>query len=251
MNITTVFFIPQDLYLKPIGRVTVTVQLPQLRANNKTISNWEVMEKVRQMIAPDIFITLKVIQSSLEFIRFEGETENKGILPVIIQRLDGKTIKLSGFPDFLKVKSTEAKLGFPSRHNWDSYFRDAKHMNEMKHGERPDTIHLKDLPSHWFANKKNRDNDKPSEYILRKVFETFGEVRNVDIPMLDPYRKEMTETGGNIQTFNFGQDLLFEAYVQFEVYINFVKAMSALRGMKLLYKTDSKAFAANIKVSVL
>ena len=30
--------------------------------------------------------------------------------------------------------------------------------------------------------------DKPSEYVLKKVFETFGEVRCVDIPMLDPYR---------------------------------------------------------------
>jgi len=30
--------------------------------------------------------------------------------------------------------------------------------------------------------------DKPSEYVLKKVFGTFGEIRAVDIPMLDPYR---------------------------------------------------------------
>ena len=224
-----------------------------MKVPNKTISNWEVMEKLRQMIKPDTFIILKVLQSTLEFIRFEGETENKGIIPVIIQRLDAKTIKLSGFPDVLKVRSAEAKLGFPSRHDWDSYFRDAKNMNEMKPGERPDTVHIKDLPSNWFANKKahskhKTDSDKPSEYILKKVFETFGEVRCVDIPMLDPYRKEMVTSGGAIQTFNFGQDLLFEAFVQYKEYIAFVKAMTALRGMKLLYKCEDKAFSANIKV---
>lgn len=51
-------------------------------------------------------------------------------------------IKLSGFSDLLKIRATEAKAPFPSRHDWDSYFRDAKHMNEMKPGERPDTVHF-------------------------------------------------------------------------------------------------------------
>ena len=247
--------------MKPIGKITVTVQLPQLKVpNNKTISNWEVMEKLRHMIKPDAFIILKVLQSTLEFIRFEGETENKGVVPVIIQRLDSKTIKLSGFPDVLKVRSAEAKLGFPSRHDWDSYFRDARNMNEMKPGERPDTIHIKDLPSNWFTNRKahgkhrkdtDQSNEMPSEYILKKVFETFGEVRCVDIPMLDPYRKEIQTSCGTIQTFTFGQDLLFEAFVQYKEYIAFVKAMSALRGMKLLYKCDeNKGFSANLRVTL-
>lgn len=51
-------------------------------------------------------------------------------------------IKLSGFSDLLKIRATEAKVQFPSRHDWDSFFRDAKHMNEMKPGERPDTVHF-------------------------------------------------------------------------------------------------------------
>ena len=51
-------------------------------------------------------------------------------------------IKLSGLSDLLKIRAIEAKIPFPSRHEWDSYFRDAKHMNEMKPGERPDTIYL-------------------------------------------------------------------------------------------------------------
>ena len=34
------------LYLKPIARLNVSVQLPQLKKSGAKISNWEVMEKV-------------------------------------------------------------------------------------------------------------------------------------------------------------------------------------------------------------
>ena len=61
------------------------------------------------------------------------------------------------------VRAAEAKVNFPTRHDWDSWFRDAKNMNEMKPGERPDTIHFKDFPSRWFANKKDKDKDAPSK----------------------------------------------------------------------------------------
>lgn len=244
-------FVPHGLYLKPIARLNVTVQLPQLKEPGKSISNWEVMEKLKKMIRPDTFIVLRIAKSTLEFIRFEGEIENKGKLVNVIGRLDCKTIKLSGFPDSLKVRAAEAKPNFPLRHDWESYFRDARHMNEMCPGERPDTVHVQDVPSRWFANRRNQDKDKPSEYVLKKVFETFGEIRCCDIPMLDPYRKEMSQKASgtnNIQTFTFGQDINFEAYIQYKEYISFVKAMSAIRGMKLLYKEDDKAWTAAIKV---
>ena len=94
---------------------------------------------------------------------------------------------------------------------------------------------------------------RPSEDVLRQVFGTFGEVRYVDIPMLDPYRKEimgLLTKPGTIQTFNYGQDIQFEAYVQYQEYISFVKAMDALRGMKLMFKEDEdKAYTACIKVT--
>ncbi len=248
---TVDLFEPQGLSLKPIAKVNVSVQLPQLKTPGKTISNWEVMEKLRHIVKPDQFIVLKVVKSTLEFIRFEGEMENKNLVKIFISRLDGKTMKLSGFPDVLKIRAAEAKVNFPSRHDWDSYFRDAKHMNEMKPGERPDTIHFKELPSRWFANKKEKDKDKPSEYMLRKVFENFGEIRCVDIPMLDPYRKEVAACAGVIQTFTFGQDLTFDAFVQYREYIGFVKAMNALRGQKLVYKgEDSKAHTACVRVCI-
>lgn len=68
-------------------------------------------------------------------------------------------------------------------------------MNEMKPGERPDTIYLRELPTRWFAAQySDKDSDKelkPNENVVRSVFRTFGEVRCIDIPMLDPYRKEV------------------------------------------------------------
>ncbi|KAJ8297779.1 hypothetical protein KUTeg_024310 [Tegillarca granosa] len=247
-------FKPQGLYLKPIARLNVSVQLPQLKQPGKTISNWEVMEKVKHMVKPHVFLSIKVVKSTLEFIRLEGEADNKVIIQNMIQRLEGKTIKLSGFPDTLKVKAAEAKVSFPTRHAWDSYFRDAKNMNEMKPGERPDTLHLKDLPTKWFSTRRSREMDEPSEQVLRRIFEGFGEVRCVDIPMLDPYRKEMAFGKKTIQTFTFGQQgLTFEAFVQYKEYIGFVKAMDALRGMKLLYipeEEGGKAYASPIKAAI-
>lgn len=72
-------------------------------------------------------------------------------------------------------------------------------------------------------------------------------MRNVDIPMLDPYREEMLDK--NFNTFSFGGHLNFEAYVQYQEYCGFTKAMDTLRGMKLMLKgDDDKAVACNIKV---
>ncbi|XP_026563241.1 A-kinase anchor protein 17A [Pseudonaja textilis] len=235
------------LYLKPITKMTISVALPQLKQPGKSISNWEVMERLKGMVHTHQFSTLRISKSTMDFIRFEGEVENKSLVKSFLACLDGKTIKLSGFSDILKVRAAEYKIDFPTRHDWDSFFRDAKDMNETLPGERPDTMHLEGLPCKWFA-LKDSGSEKPSEEALIKVFSKFGEIRNVDIPMLDPYREEMT--GRNFHTFSFGGHLNFEAYVQYEEYAGFIKAMNALRGMKLMYKgEDGKAVACNIKVS--
>jgi hypothetical protein len=47
------------------------------------------------------------------------------------------------------------------------------------------------LPTKWFINPHDKSGiakDKPSEYVLKKVFAMFGDIRTIDIPMLDPYR---------------------------------------------------------------
>ncbi|KFO22757.1 A-kinase anchor protein 17A [Fukomys damarensis] len=222
------------LYLKPITKMSISVALPQLKQPGKSISNWEVMERLKGMVHSHQFSTLRISKSTMDFIRFEGEVENRGLVKAFLACLDGKTIKLSGFSDILRVRAAEFKLDFPTRHDWDSFFRDAEDMNETLPGERPDTIHLEGLPC-------------KCEEVLVRVFRKFGEIRSVDIPMLDPYREEMT--GRNFHTFSFGGHLNFEAYVQYREYAGFIQAMSALRGMKLMYKgDDGKAVACNIKV---
>ncbi|KAM4730849.1 A-kinase anchor protein 17A [Anableps anableps] len=237
-----------NLYLKPIAKMTISVALPQLKLPGKSISNWEVMERVKAMVAPEQFSALRISKSTLDYIRFEGEVENKTVVKSLLTRLDGKTIKLSGFTDVLKVRAVENKVDFPTRHDWDSFFRDAKDMNETLPGERPDTIHLEGLPCRWFNQKDSQFPDRPSEGVLIAVFQAFGKVRHVDIPMLDPYREEMLDK--NFSTFSFGGHLNFEAYVQYQEYCGFTKAMDSLRGMKLMLKgDDGKAVACNIKVT--
>uniref|UniRef100_A0A8C6T1Q2 A kinase (PRKA) anchor protein 17A n=1 Tax=Neogobius melanostomus TaxID=47308 RepID=A0A8C6T1Q2_9GOBI len=237
-----------NLYLKPIAKMTVSVALPQLKLPGKSISNWEVMERVKSMVAPELFSVLRISKSTMDYIRFEGEVENKTVVKNLLSRLDGKTIKLSGFTDVLKVRAVENKVDCPTRHDWDSFFRDAKDMNETLPGERPDTIHLEGLPCRWFSQKDSQFPDRPSEEVLIVVFETFGKIRKVDIPMLDPYREEMMDK--NFSTFSFGGHLNFEAYIQFVEYGGFTKAMDTLRSMKLMLKgEDGKAVACNIKVT--
>lgn len=264
------------LYLKPITKVTISVALPPLRQPGKSISNWEVMERLKAMAAAQAraqFSALRIAKSTLDFIRFEAEVENRALVRPFLACLDGKTIKLSGFADALRVRAAEFRLDFPTRHDWDSFFRDASDMDEALPGERPDTIHLEGLPCRWFAPRSGAGaaaaaagapdaasgsasasasglaaSERPSEALLRQAFRTFGDIRHVDIPMLDPYREEMT--GRSFHTFSFGGHLNFEAYVQYREYAGFIRAMTALRGMKLMFKgDDGKAVACNIKVT--
>lgn len=205
------------------------------------------MEKLKQWIQPEEFISLKVSKSTLEFIRFDGEIESKHKLPTVLSRIDGKSFRISGFSEPLKIRAVEAKSDFPSKYDWDSFFRDHKDMNEMKAGERPDTVYLANLPCKWFSYGDG--DDKPSERLMKKMFEQFGEVARIDIPMLDPFRYQMNAHISGVKQFTFNQNVIFEAYIQFKEYFCFVKAMDAFRGMKLVYMDDDKkSYAASIKV---
>ena len=59
----------------------------------------------------------------------------------------------------------------------------------------------------------------------------------------------MKSSISGIQTFHYGQELVFDAFIQYKEYIGFVKAMNSLKGMKLLYKDryENDTFVANIK----
>lgn len=242
-------YLPQRLYLKSYAKLNISVQLPSHKVHGKTISNWELMEKLRKMIQPESFSLLKVSKHSSEVIRFDAEIENYSMLKMVIMRLDERVVKLNDYPEPLRVKVCEAKSDFPSRHAWDSFFRDASDMDEMKPGERPDTIHISNLPIRWFVHKNERDEDAmPSESLFKKVFEKFGRVRQVDIPIADPFRLQMKSAIRGIMYPTEDAAVYFEGYVQFNEYVGFVRCMDELRGKKLVRKQDDIAEWCSIRV---
>lgn len=155
---------------------------------------------------------VQVSKSTLEIIRLDAEIEDRTRLKPILSRLDGNSLKISGYNEVCRIRASEARDNFPKRHDWDSYFRDARNMDEKKPGERPDTIHISNLPIRWFCPRHQENDDvvKPSESIFKRIFEKFGSVRVVDIPICDPFRKDMKTHMSGMKTFSFDQELYFE-----------------------------------------
>lgn len=244
-------YLPQQLFLKPIAKIQISIHLPQYKIMGKTVSHWEIREKLKNIINPEEFTILKVTKTTREVIQFEAEVDHKNILNRTIEKLDKKMIKLSDINNLLQVRAAEAKSNFPTKHSWDSFFRDAKDMDEMKPGERPDTIHICNLPIRWFVIHHLQDeNDvKPSEKILYRIFEKFGKIRNVDIPICDPYRQKMKNYMTGIQNHSFEDKELFEGYIQFKDYIGFLKAMEELKGKKLVHKSNNNCYTIDITVN--
>ncbi|KAK4473022.1 hypothetical protein MN116_002729 [Schistosoma mekongi] len=200
-----------NLYLKPIARVCITVQIPLLHDTSgqlKSFTTWEIIEKIRQL-CPGILspsTVMKVVHTTLEFVRFAVDLENKIDVRRVVTSLESQFIKLSGFPQNLRVRASEAPYDCPRRHDWEAFFRDAQNMDETKSGERPDTLVLTGLPIRWFASASHNrprfsvssddtsssylsflvDDEKPNPLIVKEAFEVFGKVREIDIPMLDP-----------------------------------------------------------------
>lgn len=153
-------------------------------------------------------------------------------MTTVLSRLCDRRIKFPGISQLLTVRAIETRPDFPTRHDWDSYFRDSKDMNELKPGERPDTLHIENIPTEWLTEAGEK---YPSENNLKKIFNVFGEVARVDLPASDPSR--VNHLVG-----------ICDAYVQFRDYSAFAKAMEALKGNKLAYISETKALTANIKV---
>ena len=103
---------------------------------------------------------------------------------------------------------------------------------------------------------------------MRRVFELFGVVRRLEIPVLKQldsnksgFRKEKRDSHG-IGVFNFenfeaqcdAADVTtfktFEVYIQYETYLGFTVSMNALRGKRLYYKDiDGRTYINTFKVS--
>lgn len=239
-------YLSGGLWLVPSARVHAKVTLPE--NENVSVSGWEACEKLREAARPLAFAHLKLVSSNGRKLRFEGEAEDRRRVRPLVKKLDGATLKLQAFKRPLKVEAFEPENEFPVRHTWDSFFRDAPDMDEMKAGERPDTVHVAGLPVDWFKADEP-DGSGPSETLFRKAFERFGKIRRVDLPVCDPHRKQMKDHMTGITKFSFDSDLYFEGYVQFSEYVAFVRAMDAFRGMKLAKKTDSgEGTAVSVRV---
>lgn len=242
-------YIPQQLYLKPIARLNISLQLPSVKKMGQSISHWEVMDNIRHLVKPDEFTVLKVTKTTIEFVRFEAELETRAKLERAIEKLNNKLIKLKDFNDLLRLRAAEWKSDFPTRKVWDEFFQNAKEMDEMKPGERPDTVHIWNLPSKWFTPYHiSGDEIVPSEKIFFRVFEKFGSIRYVDIPICDPYRKKMKDHISGFKHSTPDKTDFFEGYVQFKDYIGFSKTMDTLHNMKLVYTDAEDPKEINIKV---
>ncbi|XP_060526906.1 A-kinase anchor protein 17A [Cylas formicarius] len=243
-------YLPQQLYLRPMAKLNISLQLPNVKKLGKSISHWEIMDKLRELIRPDEFTVLKVTKTTIEFVRFEAEVEKRAKLERVISKIDNKMIKLKDFRDLMRVRAAEYRSDFPNRKVWDAFFQDIRNMDEMKPGLRPDTVHISNLPTKWFI-KYHLSNDEdmtPSEKIFYRIFEKFGNIRNVDIPTCDPYRKKMKEQISGLKHSSFDKTDFFEGYVQFKDYIGFTKTMDFFRDKKLVRKEDEDFVEVEIKV---
>lgn len=239
----------QRLYLKPVAKLTISVMLPEHTGSTRAFSKWEVMDKLKTMVCPDQFTSVKVSKSTKGFIRFEGEAESKRLVCSLKEKLHGKMIKLNGCKDDLQVVAVESSPDFSTTQELEPILNDSKLLDKEfadQNEDSPDCMHLEGLPCKWFA-LRGSDSETPSEDVLRTAFESFGTIKNVDIPMLDPYREEVM--GGNVNNFTFRGLRTFDAYVQYQESAAFAKAMETLKGMKLMFKgDDGKSLACNIKV---
>ncbi|XP_003745609.1 A-kinase anchor protein 17A [Galendromus occidentalis] len=243
------------LYLKPICRSSITLLLPaSLAKQSISISNWDVQEKLHQVAKPVEFDSIKAVKTTLDTLKFEVELTNRKDLKRLIKQMTSVgSIKIQGWPEPARLQCCEAKIPHPVKHDWQSFFRDAKGLDEMKPGQRPDTLYVKGLPIRWFRDEETpTENPQPSLTKVHQVFKAFGDVRIVNIPMLDELNMESHEGGSAFGKMS-ASELVFDAYIQYREYVGFVKAMDSLRAQKLVYKpgdasSKDSMYSANIVV---
>jgi len=250
---------PLGLYLKPISRLHITVTLPQIKVEGLTVSNWALMEKVKQVASGVKFISMRVRLSTVDFVRFEAEMEHQSHIEKATAALDNQTIKIGGFTQPFKVKAKKASTDFPTKAQWEAHFMDNdEHYDETQPGERADTILFKEVPKRFFADEGTLT---PTEENIRLTFLTFGQIRAVDVPMLNPDFEEEASLSATalvaagkedkaVNAFSMtGTGLNFDFYVQYMDRIGFERAMDEFRDMKLMHVDDSgKAVAATLKI---
>lgn len=220
------------LYLKMEARINIEVRLPEIRNPGVSVSNWEIMEKLKHQSEPEEYVSLRVSLSSRELIRFEGEFDSVRALKKVVLMINGRTIKLKGFSDPLRIKAYISSEDHPVKQEWEDYFisKGIETFDEGKPGERPDTIQVKGLPVKWFVSKTS--DGKPCPKIITQAFQKFGQVRQVGF--YDPSGRSSSKDFSSFGPGSRSEVLNFEAYIQYEKYNAFCSAMDGLAGMKLM-----------------
>ena len=235
------FYQPTGLFLKPDAKISLEVKLPEIRGSG-SISNWEVMEKIKALSKPEEFQTLRVVNYTREKVQFEGEFDSLRAMRKVVLLLNHKSMKLSGFSELLKIKAKKLEPPYPTKSEWEDFFidRGTDTFDDGNPGERPDTLHISDLPVRWFSSSTS--DGHPCPRILTLAFQKFGKIRQVGIYETSGHQNDFSSFGPSKQ-------LYFDAYIQYEKYAAFCSAMNGLKGMKLIrLETGGREAVARLKV---
>lgn len=232
------------LYLKPKSKLIISIILPEETEQCKPISNRDILEELKNLVAPDHFSSLRVSKTSKEFIRIEGETDTKDLADRLLEKLNGQSLPISCLPKPLQMAVIRAPADVPVNDNTKKLLTEAEDLEDNAVNYTLSCIHLEGLPCKWFL-ALGLNTEKPSEVVVRSSFEKFGNIVNIDIPMLDPYR----EDGGGNQ-LGPGGPQPFDAFLQYEKISSAVDAVRSIQGMKLMFTAeDGKSLACDIKVT--
>uniref|UniRef100_A0A8C5PHS2 RRM domain-containing protein n=1 Tax=Leptobrachium leishanense TaxID=445787 RepID=A0A8C5PHS2_9ANUR len=234
------------LCLKPRARLLITVVLPEDKDPCRPVSNWEVVEQVKNLVIPDHFSFIKVTKSAKGFIRLKSEADSKRLAHVFQAKLNGQSVTINSFDEPLRVEVSESPIENPTAQELQYLLQESEndHVDDVAP---PPCIHVAGMPCKWFSTWGSSI-EKPSEDILRSVFEKYGSLAHIDIPMLDPYREEAV---GSFNALIPGGLQTFDAFIQYEEKASCVGAMQALEGMKLMFTgEDGKSLSCDIKVTL-
>lgn len=220
-----------QLFLKPLTRLNIVVTLPEIKLSAMSVSNWEIMEKLKSLIKPEQFEFLNVVNLSRESVTLEAEFSSVRAMRRSIPLTSGQRFKHSNFTDLLSIKVVTFDTVAPLKSEWEAIFRDNGMISFQTSapGDRPDTIRLENLPIAWFSESIDPINNRliPSTKVLREAFERFGGIRRVEIIADAP----PAEDDLNFSSFGPGQSQSqnMAAYIQYFDYQSFCNAMEGLR----------------------
>ncbi|KAM4020207.1 A-kinase anchor protein 17B-like [Anomaloglossus baeobatrachus] len=231
------------LYLKPKAKLIISIILPDEAEQCRPISNLDILEELRNVVTPDHFSSLRISRTTKEFIRIEGEVDTKNLANRFLEKLNDQSLPINCLPKPLHIIAIEAPAELPVNDSTTKLLTEIK--DDSENCTTPSCLHLEGLPFKWFL-PLGTNAEKPSEEVLRSIFEKFGNLVNIDIPMLDPYREDCSENQpgpGGLQTF--------DVFLQYEEMSNAINAVRSLQGMKLMLAAeDGKSVACDIKISV-